>query len=276
MTVKLRSIGRKLHPPTRAKVALPTKKVGNFYLAPEWRGFIAHLIKIRGRRCQDPLHDPDRPRDGVRIFGDHVIELQDGGAPLDPFNVMLRCGSCHSRKTAEHRKQRYQTHADHGSLAHPNDLKPSCIPLTLVCGPPASGKSTYARSHAAPGALIIDMDNIASSLSGQSLHGWDRRWLVPALGHRNQLLRQIAQPNRWTEAWFIVGEPQASRRAWWDEKLKPSRVVVLATAPSVCWQRIAADPDRQAKRADVSAAVAQWWAEWRRRPTDHVVDQSDA
>jgi hypothetical protein len=74
------------------------KKADSFYLSPEWREFIAGIIPPRGPRCEDPDHDPDTPRVGRRIFGDHIIERKDGSAPFDPFNIMLRCGSCHTRK----------------------------------------------------------------------------------------------------------------------------------------------------------------------------------
>jgi 5-methylcytosine-specific restriction protein A len=40
------------------------------------------------------------------VYGDHIIELQDGGALLDPANVMLRCAPCHGRKTAAERDKR--------------------------------------------------------------------------------------------------------------------------------------------------------------------------
>jgi hypothetical protein len=33
------------------------------------------------------------------VFGDHIIELRDNGAPLDPANVMLLCGASHANKT---------------------------------------------------------------------------------------------------------------------------------------------------------------------------------
>jgi hypothetical protein len=69
---------------------------------------MAQIIKVRGRRCEDPRHDPSRPRTGIRVFGDHIVELADDGAPLDPTNVMLRCGSCHTRKTAAARGARMQ------------------------------------------------------------------------------------------------------------------------------------------------------------------------
>jgi 5-methylcytosine-specific restriction protein A len=78
----------------QAKTAAP------FYLTPEWRALMTKLLAERGRRCQEC------GRTGCRIFGDHVVELQDGGAPLDEGNVLLRCGSCHTRKTAAERAKR--------------------------------------------------------------------------------------------------------------------------------------------------------------------------
>jgi hypothetical protein len=268
--MRLIAKGRKLKPSSRVLVRLPEKKTNSFYFSPEWRTFIASLIRARGRCCQDPLHDPRKPRDG-QIFGDHIVELRDGGAALDAFNIMLRCGSCHSRKTKD-RKRRYHAQNNRGTLAHPEDIQPSYIPLKLICGPPASGKSTFAKTHALPGALIIDLDEIASALSGQGFHDWDRRWLVPALGHRNQLLRAIAELSaEWPEAWFIVGEPRPSWRDFWQDKLRPIEVVVLATSPDICWHRIASDPGRQSRRADASAGVAMWWADWRARPGDVII-----
>jgi len=83
----------------------PPKRADPFYLSREWRALIAAIIHDRGRRCEDPLCKyPSRA--GIRLFGDHIVELRDGGAPLDPANVMLRCGSCHTRKTGEHRALR--------------------------------------------------------------------------------------------------------------------------------------------------------------------------
>ncbi|MEI9804079.1 MAG: HNH endonuclease [Pseudolabrys sp.] len=64
------------------------------------------IIKARGRRCQDEQHDPAKPREGVRLYGDHIVEIKDSGAKLDPANVLLRCAPCHGRKTAEARAER--------------------------------------------------------------------------------------------------------------------------------------------------------------------------
>lgn len=103
----MRTIHHKLQPTNRAKLHAPTKKALPFYQSAEWKALMASIIQARGRRCEDGDHDPARPRDGIRIFGDHIIELKDGGAPLDPKNVRLCCGSCHTRKTGAARAARY-------------------------------------------------------------------------------------------------------------------------------------------------------------------------
>lgn len=90
--------------------ALPAPKVADpFYSSREWRQLIARLIEQRGRYCEDTGHDPTRPRGGMRLFGDHIRELKDGGAKLDPANILLRCGACHTRKTIAERARRMAT-----------------------------------------------------------------------------------------------------------------------------------------------------------------------
>jgi 5-methylcytosine-specific restriction enzyme A len=92
--------------PGRAKVVPSPKRAMPFYLSDDWRSLIATIKRTRGYRCYDPDHPTDQPRGGGRIYGDHIIELKDGGAPLDPRNIMLRCHACHTRKTMRERTGR--------------------------------------------------------------------------------------------------------------------------------------------------------------------------
>ena len=48
---------------------------------------------------------------GVRLFVDHIVELSDGGAPLEQSNLEPLCGSCHTAKTAKARAKRQATRA---------------------------------------------------------------------------------------------------------------------------------------------------------------------
>lgn len=78
----------------------PPKTVDQFYTSPEWRALLAEIIRERGRRCEDC------GKTNTRIYGDHIHEIKDGGAPLDKRNVRLRCGLCHGTKTAQARARR--------------------------------------------------------------------------------------------------------------------------------------------------------------------------
>lgn len=76
-----------------SKVKAAPKVALGFYQSPEWRELIRDIKRERGAFCQDC-------GSGHRVAGDHEVELRDGGAPLDPDNVRLRCAACHNRKTA--------------------------------------------------------------------------------------------------------------------------------------------------------------------------------
>lgn len=88
------------------KLKPPDKVADSFYLSPEWRALIRHIIQVRGRRCEDPDCKTVNRGAGQRIFGDHIIERKDGGAELDQHNVLLRCAPCHGIKTAAERGKR--------------------------------------------------------------------------------------------------------------------------------------------------------------------------
>jgi 5-methylcytosine-specific restriction endonuclease McrA len=80
----------------------PPKLADRFYASPEWRALVARLKRERGPFCQ-------RCGSSHRVIGDHVIELKDGGAPLDPSNVELLCQAHHNAKTAAARARRAST-----------------------------------------------------------------------------------------------------------------------------------------------------------------------
>lgn len=42
--------------------------------------------------------------------------------------------------------------------------------ITVVTGPPCSGKSTYVRNHAKPGDIVIDFDTLAQSIGSPVPH----------------------------------------------------------------------------------------------------------
>lgn len=79
----------------------PPKRADNFYTSPEWRSLMARIKRKRPDCCERC------GRTNTRLFGDHITELKDGGAPLEENNVQLLCGSCHTAKTHQARAERY-------------------------------------------------------------------------------------------------------------------------------------------------------------------------
>ncbi|HVJ44636.1 MAG TPA: HNH endonuclease [Dongiaceae bacterium] len=105
---RLITLSSRVQPLRQPLLAPKPKQRDPFYGSSEWKKLIAEIVQERGRRCQASgcgrTHDADgRP---IRVFGDHDIELKDGGAPLDRSNIKLLCGSCHTLKTNAARAER--------------------------------------------------------------------------------------------------------------------------------------------------------------------------
>jgi 5-methylcytosine-specific restriction endonuclease McrA len=83
------------------RTAAPAAKaVEPFYRSSEWRQLRAAVVAERGHRCEDC------GRADGRLYADHVVELQDGGAALDVANLRVRCASCHTSKTIRTQAER--------------------------------------------------------------------------------------------------------------------------------------------------------------------------
>ncbi len=76
--------------------------------------------------------------------------------------------------------------------------------LTVVTGPPCSGKSTYAWEHAQPGDVVIDFDRIAQALGSGSPHDHPDavRWVAIA-ARRAAVNRAIVEHQRGATVWIV-------------------------------------------------------------------------
>ena len=86
-------------PPTYAN-RLAADPILGFYNSAPWRNLRASILRERGPNCQKCGAHADRP------YCDHVQEIRDGGAQLDPSNVEVLCASCHAIKTGQARARR--------------------------------------------------------------------------------------------------------------------------------------------------------------------------
>lgn len=92
------------------------KQANAFYVSREWRAFRAAVRRERPVRCEQCGKTHEDDGSAVRLILDHIVEMSDGGAPLDRANVQLLCtrlggngdglGGCNARKTVAARRDR--------------------------------------------------------------------------------------------------------------------------------------------------------------------------
>ena len=189
-----------------------------------------------------------------------------------PFQTL--CKPCHDgqkqKEEVAARAAGLDVYGDKPASYGPEWLRPSVIPLTIVCGPPASGKNHYVRHHAGSSDVVIDLDAIAHALSGEPMHRWNReRWLQMALRKRNAMLGELSKQPAWPSAWLIMTEPNAERRAWWAGTMKPNAIIVIEASEATCMARAAQDADRD--QHHTMLIVRRWWSDYTRRSGDQIV-----
>ncbi|MFC3238240.1 HNH endonuclease, partial [Streptomyces nitrosporeus] len=104
--------------------------------------------------CRTGCGHPPTVVDHIRPHrGDQLLAF-------DRANLQAMCKSCHDSKTS------YET-----GFAGLGTKRLTQAVVTLVCGPPCSGKTTYVRDRAQGGDLVVDWDALAQALG--SPHPWD-------------------------------------------------------------------------------------------------------
>lgn len=124
-------------------------------------------------------------------------------------------------------------------------------PVTLVCGPPCSGKSTYVAERMRPGDLVVDVDLLYQAIGVPGLHAEHELRLWPfAMAARDALLARLGEPNDLVRAWVISSAPRRAERA----NPPGACVVVLAVPEEECVRRAEVD--------NRPSVTAQWIREW--------------
>lgn len=129
--------------------------------------------------------------------------------------------------------------------------------LYVVTGPPASGKSTWVRDHAAPGDVVVDYDLIASALTAPSIGTigatHDHRGAVRdvAFRARSAAIREALRHTADVDVYIIHALPPADALAKYAEH--QAHLITVDPGHDVVMARIAE------QRPDASRAVAKRW-----------------
>lgn len=241
--------------------------------------FTRHSRKVTATRRWQVLRQQILERDGWkcctcgerrRLEVDHIKPVRTHPElSFEPRNLQVLCGACHSRKTrieVGHKEKSPDRKAWFDAVAElarpsgwsiPRGMRHSSVPVTIVCGPPGAGKTTYVRENAAPQDTIIDFDDCLRSVGGVA---WDEdpSKVRAAFRARDDLLRGLTSQRR-GRAWLIVTAPRADERAAWKRNLMRASVVLLDVDPDTCKARIRAAPERLHAVDQMCAGVDRWW-----------------
>lgn len=186
---------------------------------------------------------------------DHIVPKELGGTD-ERENLQALCKPCHSTKT----------YVSDGSFGRAVLQR-----VVVVCGPPASGKTTYVRERAHVGELVVDVDRIYEALSGQPYYDKPSSLLPFVLAARDAVLARLERPSPVGRAWLITGGADARERERLERRFK-AHVIVLETSVEECLRRIRQDPRRSLRAREWEPLIRDWWRLYRRRERgDNVV-----
>lgn len=214
----------------------------------QWRKLRRQVMREVGWRCERCQW---RPRDTSKLHAHHVVPFTvDENLRLERTNVEVLCYRCHGR--------------------HERRMSENTPPrVTLVCGPPGSGKTTYVREHAGESDLVVDMDRIGRALSFTDGHGAPSDVLGVTLDVRDFLIRRLIQPARARRAWVILTAGSSEKREQVASRLE-AETVVIATDAEECKRRLRRNG--RENLPELERAVDDWWREYRARRGETVVD----
>jgi predicted kinase len=123
------------------------------------------------------------------------------------------------------------------------------VHITLVTGPPCSGKTTYVQQHKQPGDLVIDYDALAVALgSGHEHDHPDTLWPF-ILTARDAVLDRLTRQHTVRNVWHIKCDPTPADRDTATE------TVTLAVPAEQCKARATAD----GRRPQTHTLIDDWW-----------------
>lgn len=142
-------------------------------------------------------------------------------------------------------------------------------PVTVVCGPPGSGKTTWVRDHAERGDLILDLDTLAQAVTGLDLYDKPDELLPYVWDARDAMLTRLAAYGD-VPAWIIMMGARAAERSEMRDRFD-AEIVVLETPGAECIRRLTNDPARAGDLEEWGELVVRWWSEYEPDERDTVV-----
>lgn len=219
---------------TEKNTAHPSRPWVKWYKRKSWLDLRRYQLQ------EEPFCRLCRPELVEARVVDHIKDHKgDPALFMDRGNLQSLCHDCHRRKTI-------MENPAHGASMIPAWMPEAKKPFFLVCGPPASGKSTYVRQHAAHGDLVIDLDDLAEKF-GKPLVDMTDAERDGVIRYRNSLLGDFMHgKTAHPRCWLVAVAACPSHIAFWEKR--HAKIMVINPDKELCRRRVRErdlTPDRQ-------------------------------
>jgi predicted kinase len=126
--------------------------------------------------------------------------------------------------------------------------------ITVITGPPCSGKSAWARENAKPGDIVIDFDVIAQALGSPEDHDHDPRLREITAAAWSAAVDRLTAGYSGMNAWIVDSRPTRTRLFHYQRA--QARIVALDAPPEELHRRATAD----SRSGDAHQRIDQWTA----------------
>ncbi|MFH0902330.1 MAG: AAA family ATPase [Pseudomonadota bacterium] len=147
--------------------------------------------------------------------------------------------------------------------------------VTVVCGPPASGKTTYVRKWAQAGDLIVDVDTLYEALSGLPMYDRPKELLSFVCEARDAVIQRLKRHSDVGRAWIITSAPRMATRNSFRLAFAAT-VIVLEVALNECTRRIDQDERRRGQLGEWHLLVKEWWQNYEPNAADIVTKEDSS
>ena len=130
--------------------------------------------------------------------------------------------------------------------------------VTIVCGPPCAGKTTWVAEHATPGDTVLDVDVLAKLCGSDRDHGHEGRY-YRAANTEFWALSEAVRASQVT-AWVIRGAPEPAARKKLADACGATRTIVLLPPRDVLHMRaLERDATFSGSAVDTMRAITKWF-----------------
>ena len=225
--------------------------LSEFYTGREWAKFRELLMIERSADdgtlyCQ---HCGQAITKKYDCIGHHKTELtvdnvNDVSVSLNPENVMLVHHKCHN-------------------VIHERFGGQAARKVYLVYGAPFAGKREFVKRSAGYGDLILDIDMIWESITGQTSYIKPERLKRNVFAIRDAIMDQIkTRYGSWQNAWVIMGAPLIMERQRMQQKLN-CELIHIDTPQEKCYERLAiACENSNRNHSEYEKYIDEWFEKY--------------